>query len=412
MLQSFSILAGAMLVAAGACAGGPPSMPHYDVTATLNTARGSLSADVTITMPWPEVQGEIAFLLGDSYSIASAETGPGAAVEVVPTREPFPGLQKISVRPNGAPGATLRLRIRYTGLLWALPGELPINRVTPDAIELGLDSMWLPVRTGFPKFTVSADIGGVPAGLVAVAPGTIKRTGGHILIRRETGDPDLAFVAIRGLKRQSSGGFELYSSDGSPDAASVYRRQGAAAMKFLEAWFGRMPGRPARVVLVHRARNSGYARNGYVVIVEGGAVEQKDSGKYIAHEFAHAWWAPVDPTTENRWLSESIAEYVALRYIENAFGVGARDEILDRKRPLAAKAGPILGRGLLDDAELYNKGPLLLFELEAKVGRSSMDKVLAQLARHPPSVSSEFFQTLAAVAGEAAAQDFEAAMKR
>jgi hypothetical protein len=85
---------------------------------------------------------------------------------------------------------------------------------------------------------------------------------------------------------------------------------------------------------------------------------------------------------------------------------------LDRKRPLAAKAGPILGRGLLDDAELYNKGPLLLFELEAKVGRSSMDKVLAQLARHPPSVSSEFFQTLAAVAGEAAAQDFEAAMKR
>ena len=54
----------------------------------------------------------------------------------------------------------------------------------------------------------------------------------------------------------------------------------------------------------------------------------------------------------------------------------------------------------------------MLFELEAKVGRSSMDKVLAQLARHPPSVSSEFFQTLAAVAGEAAAQDFEAAMKR
>lgn len=386
-------------------------MPHYDVAATLNTARGSLSADVTITMPWPEVQGDIALLLGDSYSITSAEAGPGAAVEVVPTGEPFPGLQKISVHAIGAPGATLRLRIHYAGLLWALPGELPINRVTPDAIELGLDSMWLPVRAGFPKFTVSADIGGVPEGLVAVAPGTIKRTGGHLLIRRETGDPDLAFVAIRGLKRQSSGGFELYSSDGSPDAASVYRRQGASAMKFLEAWFGRMPGRPARVVLVHRARNSGYARSGYVVIVEGDAMPEKDSAQYMAHEFAHAWWAPVDPTTENRWLSESIAEYVALRYIESAFGVGARDELLDGKRPLAAKAGPILGRGPLDDAELYNKGPLLLFELEAKVGRSSMDKVLAQLARHPPSVSSEFFQTLAAVAGEAAAQEFVAAMK-
>jgi hypothetical protein len=293
-----------------------------------------------------------------------------------------------------------------------MPGELPINRITPDAIELGLDSMWLPVRAGFPRFTVSADIGGVSDGLVAVAPGAIKRTGGHISIRRETGDPDLAFVAIRGLKRMSSDGFELYSSDGSADVASVYRRHGAAAMKFLEAWFGRMPGRPARVVLVRRTRNSGYARSGYVVIVEGGAVTEKDSAKYIAHEFAHAWWAPVDPTTENRWLSESIAEYAALRYVENAFGVGARDEMLDRKRPLAAKAGPILGRGSLEDEELYNKGPLLLFELEGQVGRSRMDKVLAQLARHPPSVSSEFFRTLAAVAGQGPAKEFEASMRR
>jgi hypothetical protein len=48
----------------------------------------------------------------------------------------------------------------------------------------------------------------VPDGLAAVAPGAIRRTGGHILIRRQTGDSDLAFVAIRGLKRQSSGGFE------------------------------------------------------------------------------------------------------------------------------------------------------------------------------------------------------------
>ncbi len=40
--------------------------------------------DVTITVPGPEIQGDIAFLLGDiafllggSYSVASAEAGPG-----------------------------------------------------------------------------------------------------------------------------------------------------------------------------------------------------------------------------------------------------------------------------------------------------------------------------------------------
>jgi hypothetical protein len=411
-MRSGVVLAATFLLTTEVLAAGSMSMSHYDVAATVDATRSSLSAVVTITVPVSDVQPETAFILGGTYLISSADAGPGAAVEVAPTDKPFPGLQKITVRPKGPNRGDLQLRMRYAGLL-APSGEPPLNLITPDLVELNLDSLWIPVRNGFTtKFTVSAEIRGVPANLVVVAPGTVRRLGERLLIRRDTGDIDLAFVAMRGLHRKSADGFEFYAADVSAELSSVYRYHGPAAMKFLESWFGRMPHRPARVVMVRRPRMSGYARPGYVVVTEAGAVAGSGSAKFIAHELAHAWWSSGDPTTEHRWLSESIAEYVALRYVEAAFGVNARDEMLARMRPEVAKAGPMLGAGARSDAELYNKGPLLLFELEGRIGRGRLDRLMADLAHQPCRVSSEFFQTLASIAGEEHARDFEKAMRQ
>ncbi|HEX2060023.1 MAG TPA: hypothetical protein VHK90_04730, partial [Thermoanaerobaculia bacterium] len=219
-------------------------------------------------------------------------------------------------------------------------------------------------------------------------------------------------VAMRGLQTVAADGFELYTADPESELAKLYMRHGTGALQFLESWFGRMPGRPVRVVVVRRPRESGYARRGYVVVSEtrraGGASAM---AKFIAHEFAHAWWAPVDPNTEHRWLQESVAEYVSLRYVESALGIEARDELLKPKREIAAKATAILGRGVRGDPELYSKGPLLLFELEAKIGRARLDRVLRELAEQPPTETAQFMSALASVAGDEAARDFESRLR-
>jgi hypothetical protein len=385
-------------------------LPHYDVEATVDTARNALANSVNIALSAPEVQTVNEFLLGGTFKISQAHAGPDATVEVGLTDKPFPGLQRITVRCKMPRRNGLQIQLRYNGPLASLDTP-PLNSITPDRIELSLDSFWLPYEEGFKKFTVKADIRGVPPDLVVVGTGAVRRTNGHVYITRETGDVDLAFVAMRGLQRATSDGFELYAADLSTKASTIYLRHGGAIMKFLETWFGRMPGRPVRVVVVQRKRKSGYNRIGYIVITEGVAQREPELAHFMAHEFAHAWWAPCDPRTEDRWLSESIAEYIAIRYIEATMGSGSREVALSAKRSEAAKAGPLLGAGERGYSELYNKGPILLFDLEASIGRTSMDNLLARLAQHPPRTTAEFMRALSEVAGEESTRKFDEAMR-
>ena len=407
------LLGTAFFLLAGLAAARSLLVTHYDVAATVDPAHNSLSAVVKITVPSSDVRAANVFLMGGTYSVSSVDTGPRAAAEVARTDDPFQGLQKITVRPEAHRRGDLRIRLRYAGPL-APSGDPPLNSITPDLVELNLDSLWVPVREGFTtKFTVDAKIRGVPPDLTVVALGTVRRSGRDVVIRRGTPDIDLAFAAMRGPHRAAAEGFEFYAADISAGSSDVYRRHGLAAMKFLESWFGAMPGRPARIVVVRRPRTSGYSRRGYIVLTESGALApEADAAEFIAHELAHAWWSSGDPTTEHRWLSESIAQYVALRYVEAEFGLNARNRILDRMRENARKAGPILGAGVRDDAELYNKGPLLLFGLEEGIGRARLDSLLADLAHHPPDVTAEFMRALASIAGEEQARAFEQAMRQ
>jgi hypothetical protein len=305
----------------------------------------------------------------------------------------------------------VEVRLQYRGPL-APTGTPPLNLIQPNLVELNLDSFWLPTARGLPPFTVRADISGIPPDLVVVANGVVRRSGDHVLISRETGDVDLALVAIRGLHHSVSDGFELYAADLATETARVYLRHGPSIVKFLESWFGPMPGRPARVVVVNRERKSGYSRPGYIVVTESSHASEAASAKFMAHEFAHAWWHSGDPRTENRWLSESMAEYISLRYIESALGPANRDELLAPKREIAAKAGPMLGAGERTDAELYSKGPLLLFDLENRIGRARLDQLFASLAPHPPATTADFMSALAAVAGAEQAAAFNQEMHR
>jgi hypothetical protein len=409
-MRLFWILTAAWLWLTGAAQAQVAPDAHYVVRATVNPASSHISADVAILIPAARVEAENAFLLGSGYRLTRAEAGPHP-VEVIATRQPFPGLQRITVRPRRPGAADVRLRLSYAGPLGP-SGDPPLNLITPELVELNLDSMWVPIRADLAaRFTLDAEIRGVPEDMVAVAPGEVRREGDRLVIRRRTPDVDAAFAAMRGLKAAKSPGFEFYAADLEGASARVYRRHGEAAQRFLESLYGPMPGSPARVVMVRRPRVSGYARPGYVVVTEGRTGAEVGQAKFVAHEFAHAWWNGGNSNTEDRWLSESTAEYAAVRYVEAAFGVAARDEMLMSKRQAAAKAGPVLGAGRRTDAELYNKGPVLLFELEQRIGRERLDQVMRELARNPPKVTADFMRVLARVAGDEAVRTFEEAMR-
>lgn len=409
LATALAVIACGIAAAEVADAASPAGDAHYAMGVTVAPDQGALAADIVITLGPVSAGEQIEFVLGRDYTVTSATADPAARVLAEPVDSPFPNLQRLAVRFSEAAVAP-QIRIRTHGPLGP-SGTPPLNMITPRLVELNLDSMWLPVRSDIGlRFTADALISGLPQYSVLVSQGEVTRWGAHWRVTRTVPDFDFPFVAAPGLTRAKDGRFELFAAD--PDAvkAQLYRRHGAAALEWLEKRLGSMPGSPARIVVVSRERKSGYARRGYLVLTEDGTSSEPGTAKFTAHELAHAWFSNSNPTTEHRWLDESIAEYVSLRYVEHALGSGAREGLVAPKRSRAAAARPILG-GLRADAELYDKGPLLLFELEGRLGRETMDLLLRTLAERRIGDTREFLLALTQIAGADVARWFESRLR-
>jgi hypothetical protein len=212
---------------------------------------------------------------------------------------------------------------------------------------------------------------------------------------------------------------ELYARNPNGVLESAYRKYAGDIAAFYTKLFAPLPAEslPSRLVVLPRT-GAAYERRAYISIPDG-SEEIKKIGHYeewmllgtVAHEFSHGWWWRADPLTEDHWLNESIAEYSSLRFTEHAFGADALKQRLDRKIEPASKAGPVIGHGRPSKGALYQKGPLLLFGLDATIGRDKVDRLMGEIGRHPPRVTADFLAALAKVAGEPAAKDFEAKLR-
>ena len=79
-------------------------------------------------------------------------------------------------------------------------------------------------------------------------------------------------------------------------------------------------------------------------------------------------------------------------------------------RDSAEKAGPVMGHGRPSRAQLYNRGPLLLFALEQRIGRAKMNALMVEISRGTPNTAVQFFAALRATAGDAQVDWFQAAL--
>jgi hypothetical protein len=392
---------------------------HYQVLASI-AAGGELTADVTITLP-PGTFSEGDFILGRRFALQPIETSPHAEVKVEPTDEPLDGLHGIHVRFDGARTAQARpmtVRFRYSGPIFAGDKQDRLG-YTPEAIEMALELMWLPYVSQLNRrFTVDAQLRGIAPDMVVVAQGEVRHEGDRVYIHRPVADFDFAWAAVRGLKVAREPGVEFYARDFDDPLAQILRKHALAAARFHQQWFGPLPGGPIRLAIVPRGIGGAYARIGYTIIADGRKpgepppeVVEVSRAATVAHEFAHAWWAPADPFSEDYWLAESIAQYASWRYIEATFGTEKLYAELQKARDAIKDAGPVLGHGRASRLVLYTKTPLLLKDLEDRIGREQFDSVLVKLSHNPPRKTQEFLDALRGLAGDKVAADFEAALR-
>jgi hypothetical protein len=285
---------------------------------------------------------------------------------------------------------------------------------------MGFEDVWVPVRPNFGlRFTVDADIAGVPADEVAVAQGRVSHVGDHLIIHRAFTDMDMPFSALSGLHKAVGTDVEVYARDLNGVVQSSYRENAGKIVAYYTKLFGPLPAAalPARLVVLPRI-GAAYERRAYISV--GDPTDELKKIPHledwmltatIAHEFAHGWWSSGDPLTENNWLNESFAEYSSLRYTEATYGEEALKKRLDPKVERAKTAGPVIGKGRPSSYASYQKGPLLLFDLDHEIGRAKMDHLLGVLGRNPPRTTEQFLKVLSDVAGPDVAKAFEAKLR-
>src|SRR3546814_20124500 len=117
-----------------------------------------------------------------------------------------------------------------------------------------------------------------------------------------------------------------------------------------------------------------------------------------------------DVCSSDLWLVESAAEYMSMRYVEHVFGAEELAKNIAAKREATKDAGPVMGHGRPNRVQLYGKGPLLLLDLEHRIGRPAMDRLMIAMAREPVHTTPIFLTHLTAIDGAEAASAFKTAM--
>lgn len=391
------------------------TIARYRLAARFDPASGRLKARVEVTLPPAEAPQDLAFILGGRFTLAPVEAGPGARVGVEPTDTPLPGLQKIVIRYARPPTRPVKLRFAYEGPVNGADGPPAFSA---ERIELNLEEAWLPIREDLGlAFAIDADIRGLPPGIVAVAQGDVRQSGDRLTVRRAAPDSDLTLIGAPGLTMVAGPDVEFHAAEQDDPLIALMRRHALGAAAFYRRLYGPPERGDIRMVIVPRGSSGGYARSGFIVMPTfrkpgdpPPKFDQASPARFVAHEFCHAWLPGVAPGGENYWVSESVAEYLALRYVETTFGIAERDSMLARKRKTAATAGPMVGDRRPNNASLYQKGPVVLFDLEARIGRPTLDRIL--IRRDRPLTSAAFLAALAAFAGDPVAADFAQDLKR
>jgi tetratricopeptide (TPR) repeat protein len=137
----------------------------------------------------------------------------------------------------------------------------------------------------------------------------------------------------------------------------------------------------------------GYSAPGFLVVSEDAVKWQGARGyspEFLPHEIAHQWF-PIEVTLarpEDGWLAESLAEYLAWRYLQETNPLDAKKMVARAMRDsLAPEPLRPVGLGLrlfgieewnVTYATLYQRGMLVWRTLETVIGRERVDRSLRE----------------------------------
>jgi hypothetical protein len=345
--------------------------------------------------------GKVGLLLNQGLQLQGVQ-GPAVRTYRVEAFEPEPSWRLVEVELDGvSPGSTVTLEIGYSGK--PVFPESGINGISPQWVELNLDSQWHPLFSTFDREMTGVLRLVLPRDWKAVGSGTVAFEDGVHVIRNTVSQVDVAFVAAPSLEKRLSDRFTVHYRNAEPVMVSAVLEAAQGCADYLDERYGERDPLPRGSLILTDRSGPAYARKNYIVLSQ----EKRDAVRthdFLCHELAHYWTTSAGPFSPHHWMTEAFPEYVAGRYVRERFGQPEFERLVGEWSEVGLQ-GPVWTPDSSHRASgtaMYRRAPYLLSLLEERIGTERFDRFLSSYMTERVKTTPELLDRLRAIAGEEA----------
>ncbi len=398
-----SFLAGTLMLALGVTLAAQErrssiDVEHYVITAEVDPDSQTLKAEVQVRFtPLDDETSSLSFELNNALSVSSVtgENGQPLPAARLPQDEGI----RVSFPEPLAKGKPSTLVFRYDGALTGSEAS-PIYGIKFAAIHkyfsfLLYPARWFPI-SGYTsdRYTYEAKIT-VPAGNRVIASGTEKT---------EPAAAGKACYSFSTLKPAFPGSIAVVqgepvsvSSEGVPASvffrgpeasmANAYGEESGKVLNYLTSVYGVPPLASLTLVETEKDAPNGYASEGILFLSPSGIGAQVNP-RLLSNQIARLWWGTLvsAATRDHLWLTNGLARYSELLYVQHTAGAGAFEAELHDTfvEALTVDNPPLIQTGRMEDyspefwALTAGKGAAVMSMLKSVIGEENFSKLLRE----------------------------------
>lgn len=319
---------------------------------------------------------------------------------------------KIHLKKGLQRGEKLNIEFIYSGQL-DIVSQWETNRITENWIELGMYSPWFPLVEDNGVFTYTVNLE-IDSRYSITGNGKVKKNRKYWTIKNEEGDFDCIIVGSKDLKvkqiLRDKVSIKVYYTDVIDQYVVNHTTNTAhTILQLFSDLFGMAINQEMKIVYAKREKGGGYARKGFIIL-SSQTIDKLTRFRSLAHELAHLWWCNAPTNTWEDWLNESFAEYSAMIAIRRQFGKKSFNKFIKSKQESMEGLPPIKGMYRSHEKAypvLYDKGCVLLYELESEIGFDKFRLLLMLMNEEKIKSTKDFLQLLVKVSNKEVAKNFQ-----
>jgi hypothetical protein len=381
-------------------AGPQIDVQDYTIDADISPNSQTLSAKAVVRfVPLVDNLASATFELNNALNIARVVDGQGK--QIAASRNQQDSSVRLAFDPVLAKGQPTSISFEYDGKLSGQE-DSPVEGIRfaaihPDFAFLMYPARWFPV-SGYSTDRFAADMRiSVPQGYVVLGSGMDSHQAAGDKVQYEfkfehASFPGSIAVVKDTPKRAQAEGVttSVYFRGAEGDRAEAYGNETSQIMSYFSGVFGPPPYADLTIVETEAGAPNGFAAPG-LIFLSPRAVTRPVASKLLANEVSRQWWEEmVSATTRNHlWLTNGLAAYSELLWVEHTSGKGAMESQLHdvMVESLTVDTVPIMQSARLEDysPELWaltgSKGAAVANMLRYLIGDDKFFEVLRQYAQ-------------------------------